>query len=535
MSDDLIPAHIAGRRLTVLHDPKETISQEFINIGGYIRVSTPKEAQASSIEYQKDLLKQWAEVNKYNLVKVYTDIKSGEYKYLRNELNEMLNDIKKGKIKGVVAKEISRTSRDVMDILELKREIASCGGFFISIKENYDSRTDDDEFLLILHAALAQKERKQTAGRVKLTQIMKAKEGKTNSPNPAYGYMLSEDGQHYVKNPETYPILRFIIEKYIEGWGQQKLAKYLNSKGIPGPRGKKWHSNSIKTIVSNPVYLGITMYNITTTVRTADGKRKLVVRPREEWIIRENTHEPLITQEEWDKMQHIAEQRRRKYDHEWTCEKKYLGSAVLRCAECGGKVYGMRINKKKLGVKNRSGYYYRYFCNGKNGKCPPPMKSWRMEEVDKMIVDLVKELFSDKDRLMDSIKKQLSFHETRNIEILKKRADIVKRIEHINKAMKKQQIAYEEDVITLKEYRERISELRAEQQDLNETLAELDSELTSIDSVVERFNKMYNYIKEKINSFEDMPLEEQSFFIESVFEKIYLTRDYEFEKIEFKL
>ncbi|MFY9140666.1 MAG: recombinase family protein, partial [Thermacetogeniaceae bacterium] len=67
--------------------------------------------------------------NKYNLVKVYTDIKSGEYKYLRNELNEMLNDIKKGKIKGIVAKEISRTSRDVMDILELKREIASYGGF----------------------------------------------------------------------------------------------------------------------------------------------------------------------------------------------------------------------------------------------------------------------------------------------------------------------------------------------------------------------------------------------------------------------
>ncbi|MFY9140665.1 MAG: hypothetical protein WBJ83_08195 [Thermacetogeniaceae bacterium] len=73
---------------------------------------------------------------------------------------------------------------------------------------------------MILHAALAQKERKQTAGRVKLTQIMKAKEGKTNSPNPAYGYMLSEDGQHYVKNPGTYPVLRFIIEKYIEGWGQ---------------------------------------------------------------------------------------------------------------------------------------------------------------------------------------------------------------------------------------------------------------------------------------------------------------------------
>ena len=59
----------------------------------------------------------------------------------------------------MVAKEISRASLDVMDILELKREIASYGDFFISIKESYDSRTDDDEFLLILYAALAQKER----------------------------------------------------------------------------------------------------------------------------------------------------------------------------------------------------------------------------------------------------------------------------------------------------------------------------------------------------------------------------------------
>lgn len=534
MADDLIPAHISGRKLTVLHDPKETISQEFISIGGYIRVSTPKEAQASSIEYQKDILKQWAEVEKYNLVKVYTDIKSGEYKYLRNELNEMLNDVKNGKIKGVVAKEISRTSRDVMDILELKREISSYGGFFISIKESYDSRTDDDEFLLILHAALAQKERKQTAGRVKLTQMMKAKEGKTNSANPAYGYMLSEDGQHYVKNPETYPTLRFIVEKYIDGWGQQKLAKHLNNEGIPGPRGKRWHTNSIKTIISNPVYLGITMYNVTTTVRTADGKRKLVVRPREEWVVRENTHEPLITQEEWDKIQQIAEQRRKKYEHEWSCEKKYLGSAILRCAECGGKIYGTRMDKKKRGVK-QEGYYYRYFCNGKNGKCPPPMKSWRMEEVDKAIVNLVKKLFGNKERLMNSIKKQLSFHETKNEKILNKRTNIAEEIEQINKAIKKQQIAYEADVINLKEYKERLSELRSEKQHYSEILMELDNELTSIDSVVERFNRMFNYIKEKIDCFESMPLKEQAFFIESVFEKIYLTADYKIEKVEFRV
>ena len=87
-----------------------------------------------------------------------------------------------------------------------------------------------------------------------------------------------EDGQHYVKNPETYPMLRFIVEVYSR-LGAAKLQNILTVK-VYHPRGKRWHSNSIKTIVNNPVYLGITMYNVTTTVKTADGKRRLVVRPR---------------------------------------------------------------------------------------------------------------------------------------------------------------------------------------------------------------------------------------------------------------
>jgi hypothetical protein len=70
-------------------------------------------------------------------------------------MNQLREDIEKGIVKGILSKEISRTSRDIMDILELKRSLADKGAFFISIKEGYDSRTDDDEFLLIIYAGLA--------------------------------------------------------------------------------------------------------------------------------------------------------------------------------------------------------------------------------------------------------------------------------------------------------------------------------------------------------------------------------------------
>jgi len=305
-----IPPHITGQNYLEYKDVKKTLDEKELPIGGYVRISTRKDAQKTSIENQKKLLKQWAEVNGYRLVRVYIDVKSGEYTYLRSEIKQMFKDAEAGRIKGVVSKEIARTSRDVMDIITIKRTLSDYGAFFISIKENYDSRTDDDEFLLILHGGLAQKERKTTSSRVKVTQLMKAKEGKTNVPLPAFGYMLSEDRQYLVVNPKTAPIYKQIVEKFLSGWGQLKIAKWLNEQGIPTRRGGQWSTNAVRTVLLNPVYLGITIYNATTLIRDSKGKQKRVVRPKEEWIIKENTHEPLLTEEVFNKIQIIMKQRR---------------------------------------------------------------------------------------------------------------------------------------------------------------------------------------------------------------------------------
>ena len=178
MDNNLIPPQILGLNLKTLSDLSETVNQEGVPLGGYIRISTKKESQKTSIENQKKYLKEWTEINKYNLVEYYLDVKTGKYLYARNDMKKMLQDLKEGTIKGIVSKEIARTSRDVTDIIDIKRRIVNCGGFFIAIKENYDSRTDDDEFLLILHGAISQKESRTTASRLKLSMI-KANRRKT--------------------------------------------------------------------------------------------------------------------------------------------------------------------------------------------------------------------------------------------------------------------------------------------------------------------------------------------------------------------
>lgn len=535
--NELIPAHLVGRRMETFKDPVKTRDQKGLNVGGYIRISTKKDSQKTSIESQKKLLSEWTGINGFNLFRCYTDVRTGKFVYLRNEIQELLEDLRQGKIKGVVAKEIARTSRDIMDVLELKREIASHGGFFIAIKENYDSRTDDDEFLLILYAALAQKEQKTTASRVKVTQLIKAKEGRTNVAHPAFGYMLSEDRQHLVPNPETAPVYRFIVERYLEGWGQLKIAKWLNEHGVPSKRGARWCTNAIKVILCNPVYLGITIYNTTTLIRDVRGRPKRVMRPKEEWIIRHGTHEPLITEEEFLRVQAIMNKRREKECREWSCARKYLGSGILYCASCGGKVYGTRFeckrnNRVRPPVKK---YFYRYICRGLNGQCDSPTKYWPMERVDYNIRELLRQLFADKERLLEQIKINSDLFAQDLTGAFKEREALRQKLARNEHALKKQQIAFEQDVITMDEYRQRTAELRREKQEILDALNRLEARLGEHDAVVDRLESIFNRVAGKLEKIHELPSEEVAEYLDAVFERIYLADDGSIVDVVFRL
>ena len=120
-------------------------------------------------------------------------------------------------------------------------------------------------------------------------------------------------------------------------------------------KGLNTGTNTIKSILINPVYLGITIYNATTLIRDSSGKQKRVVRPQEEWIVRHNTHPPLITLQEYNQIIDIIEHRKKKLCKEWTKEKKYLLSGILYCSICKGKIYG---GKQTYSDKSKDFYYY---------------------------------------------------------------------------------------------------------------------------------------------------------------------------------
>lgn len=532
---EYIPPLVACNKLEKYSDVRETIDKVGLKVGGYIRISTAKDSQKTSIENQKKYLTEWAQINGYNIVDFYIDIKTGAYSYLRNEMARLKNDISLGKVQGIISKEISRTSRDIMDIIELKRSLADKGAFFISIKEGYDSRTDDDEFLLIIHAGLAQKERKVTSSRVKITQLIKAREGKTNVPRPALGYMLSEDKQHLIIDPDTVGIYNLIVDKFLEGWGRLKICKYLNSKGIKTKNGCNWGTNAILAILTNPVYLGVTIYNATVRTRDSNGIAKRMVRPRKDWIIRENTHPALITKEKFEKIQQLIQMRKDSDTKEWSCTKKYLLSGLLFCACCGGKLYGIKLPKehaKKINIKDRQeqDYYYYYFDKKADGKCNSKLSYYKMDVVEEKVMDAIKELFKPNE-LIDEIILSKQHIYNNNLSKEKKEYEILTdKLDATLAAIKKQQIAFEADAITLDEYKCRMNELREQKLNYERKLEIIYNKLYKADNKVCNSENKYCIIKEKVKGMLDninnlnYSLKEE--IVNKVIKKIYINDDY---------
>lgn len=529
---DYLPPLVKGNRLEEFSDVKKTLDETGLNIGGYIRISTKKDSQKTSIDNQKKYINEWARINGYNIVDFYTDVKTGAYSYLRNEMTRLKNDISAGKIKGIASKEISRTSRDILDIIELKRGLVSQGAFFISIKEDYDSRTDDDEFLLVIHAGLAQKERKVTSTRVKITQMIKANEGKTNVAKPAFGYKLSEDGQHLVLNPDTAKTYKLIVDKFIGGWGRLKICKFLNSQGIKtGSGGNNWTTNSVLNILSNPVYLGINMYNVTLTVRDSAGKAKRMVRPQEQWIVRENTHPPLISKDRFDRIQQIIQDRKEKDNREWSCTKKYLLSGLLYCSSCGNKLFGGKIPKNRSKGKSKNDrkdddYYFYYFDKKITGTCKNKNSNYRMEIVDDMVMNAIKELFTSNDIIDERIRQKQYIYDLK-LEKDKKDREIVKdKLDNTNFAVKKQQLAFEADAITLEEYRIRLNELRDQKSKLEKKLFLLDQKLKKVDNLEDRYFEIKEKVKGLIHNINNLNYELKDEIVRKIIKKIVIGDDY---------
>lgn len=388
--------------------------QKIWKAGIYTRISVDINGEKrESLETQKLIALSYAESHPdIEVVKFYKDDGISGTKFDRDDFVRMLGDIKSKEINTVIVKDLSRFGRDLEEVSKyLEKIFPFMQVRFISVNDNYDSISPecDNQMLGIMISNLANDMYAKDAS-LKSSGTMKIRmeSGEYCGGDAPYGYKRSTDEKG---NPTTVPdglaapYVVKIFEKLLAGQSYLGISREFNEMLLTPPRlyartGKlflnslqeaetHWCASTIKRIAENRHYLGNTYTHKTRTSLLTSEKNTIL--DKSEWNLYENTHEALISEEVFEKVQKIIQVKQKnavpKKDLSQIVthgkqDNKYIG--IIFCGECGAKMTRRYSRKEKNGILY---YHYYYICGNYAtvSKDSYSCNRWKEEVIDELV------------------------------------------------------------------------------------------------------------------------------------------------------
>ena len=343
-------------------------------IAGYYRLSMEDvdiKVESNSITNQRLLIKRYIlehpEFSCYEYCEFYDDGVSGTTMD-RPGMHAMLEKIKQNEIKCVIVKDLSRFSRDYIELGTYMEQIFPFMGIrFISITEHYDSKdyigkTADID--IGFQSLLADFYCKDVSEKVRSSVMAKKNQGKYATGNTPFGYTKNEDNRNELLIvPEEAEVIRHIFELSLSGQNLTQICRTLNDEKVPTPleyknqrkkqnrkelqqEHKYWQPGTVRAILTNESYLGSMVYN--KSVQAQVGGSRAILKPREEWKVFENHHSAIISKEVFDKVQ-----------ERFFCKKAVVRKPVQYALK--GKVYCGYCHRR-LRIMKLAGDRLYYYC-----------------------------------------------------------------------------------------------------------------------------------------------------------------------------
>ena len=311
-------------------------------VAAYVRVSTDGEEQLQSFRSQKQYYQDKISQNKdWALVGIYADEGiTGTKTKNRDNFLKMVEDSMNGMIDIILTKSISRFSRNLLDTLTYVRMLKDRGITIIFEKENINTSTMEGEMQLALLASLSQNEVESISQNVKMGVRMKMQRGEMMGFNGCLGYDYHLEDKSITVNEAEAEIVRFIFDRYIEGYGAYTIAKELTKLGKLNKKGEvKWTDSGVRGILKNEKYKGDLMQGKTYTLDPI-SKRRLDNRGEQAKYYVKDHHEAIVSEEVWEKAQEICRSRYKVNSNvvEGTRTKfarKFAFSSMCECGFCG--------------------------------------------------------------------------------------------------------------------------------------------------------------------------------------------------------
>ncbi len=331
--------------------------------GLYARLSLESGAnkERGTIENQMRLLKKFVEgADDIVVEREYMDVSKTGTNFERDGFEEMMRDIRDGRINCVVVKDLSRLGRNYVEAGNyVERIFPFFEVRFIAVTDGYDSAREDADLSVCMANIFNEFYSRDLAKKIRSAYRSHWKKGSNVCGNLAYGLMGDPLDKHRITaDPDAAPVVRRIFEMFVnEKMGYAQIAKTLNDEGVIGPKAYKhfkrtkelpenynpeWRGNTVSRMLCNPYYAGDSRHNEYGSDSFAEKKQWQ--EPEENWIIVEGTHEPVVpralylkAQERLKEIHGNSPKYGKKNGGELACRNFYKKKIV--CGDCGATMY----------------------------------------------------------------------------------------------------------------------------------------------------------------------------------------------------
>lgn len=447
----------------------------------YMRLSRDDgdKPESDSIANQRSFLESYLKQHpELQLVRHYIDDGYTGTNFNRPEFQTMISDIQKGAINCVIVKDLSRFGRDYIDTGHyLERFFPELGVRFISINDNIDSSNGPHDMLLPFKNVFNEQYARDISRKVKTAIQTKQCSGAFIGAFASYGYHKDPaDHNKLIIDPCAAEVVKRIFDLYESGTGKIRIAKVLNEEGIPCPseykrlNGERYHNGqriqnttywtyaTVHRILQNQIYVG-NMEQGRAPRQMIHGKAKQL--DRKDWIVVPNTHEAIISAEQWERVQNLLQRDTRSLD--FTSNVSPL-AGFLRCGDCG----------RAMSKTNSAGGTY--FCCGSYKRYGPTVcskHSISYRELERIILDDLNKIIATVENLKALVEETRQQPKKRELQAEKDRLN--GKLELLYRKKKTAYEDYQDNLIRREDYLRYKEDYERQETQLEQQLAQLET------------------------------------------------------------
>ena len=408
----------AAKDVTAIPNPSVKSVDKIYQCALYTRISVEneKKREADTIGNQLQLLRDYvSEHHDLAVFDIYCDDDISGTDFVRPEFSRMMNDLRDGKIDCVIVKDLSRLGRNYLEAgeyIEMIFPFFQCR--FIAVTDRFDTKFQQADISVQLKNLANEMYAKDISRKICSSMRTIQEQGKFAGSRAPYGYLNDPDDKHHlILDEETASVVKEMFEMVVNGNTLHGIATTLNARGVPCPgrllyergisknehfKNSNWYTQTIRRILTDPIYLGWMVSGRFRSTYHATGEKGSRPVSRDEWIITKGTHEPIVSESLFNRVQEYFERTKQNVPKTGAYNSKSKKSSIfkghLRCGECGQAMF---LRHKNNHQKEKTWWYYCALHENYNSSycVKKAVKQKDVEEIALRLIKLQMQLFTD--------------------------------------------------------------------------------------------------------------------------------------------